>query len=149
MAGVVLGEPPAWCASYIGLPWLDKGRGRDGVDCYGIGWLVCQERRGVELPTYPTGYRSARDKESVADFVGPALAEWNAVDWGDERPFDFAEMLRTLKTTAGAVMVPLHTGIIVADGWMLECSPTHGVQLTRYPLLRATLPRFWRHRLLT
>jgi hypothetical protein len=44
---------------YIGIPWIDRGRGIAGCDCYGLLRLVLSELRGVELPSLSDLYTSA------------------------------------------------------------------------------------------
>ena len=37
---------------YIGLPYRNLGRDFDGVDCYGLFWLIYKEERGILLPDF-------------------------------------------------------------------------------------------------
>ena len=37
---------------YIGLPYKNLGRDFDGVDCYGLFWLIYKEERGILLPDF-------------------------------------------------------------------------------------------------
>jgi cell wall-associated NlpC family hydrolase len=30
---------PAWAADYVGIPFREHGRSRDGADCWGLYWL--------------------------------------------------------------------------------------------------------------
>ena len=47
------------------VPFLDKGRGYDGFDCWGL--VVCYYRDvlGIELPSYD-GYDSVQNHRAVA-----------------------------------------------------------------------------------
>ena len=44
-----MGEP---LAEYIGIPYVDLGRDRKGLDCWGLNRLVAMDHMGVELPSY-------------------------------------------------------------------------------------------------
>jgi len=37
---------------YIGLPYKNMGRDFDGVDCYGLYFLIYKEELGIELPDF-------------------------------------------------------------------------------------------------
>jgi hypothetical protein len=45
---------------YIGIPYVSKGRDRNGVDCYGIIYLAFKEERGIDLPSWNAEYENAR-----------------------------------------------------------------------------------------
>ena len=43
---------PAWTADYVGLPFKEGGRDRQGLDCYGLLRLVINERFAGTVPEY-------------------------------------------------------------------------------------------------
>lgn len=50
-----------WAEQYIGLPYVEHGRDRAGVDCWGLARLVMAEVFHVELPEYSnSGNREER-----------------------------------------------------------------------------------------
>ncbi|GAA0694598.1 C40 family peptidase [Dyella marensis] len=71
---------PAWAGPYVGLPYADKGRTRDGADCWGGVRLVLAEVFGLLLPDYGDAYPSAEDRAAVAGAVAAGLAAgWEPV----------------------------------------------------------------------
>jgi cell wall-associated NlpC family hydrolase len=96
-----------WAARYVGLPFQDGGRTRDGLDCYGMVVLVYREEFNLELPTYQGAYRSAQEREEVAALLAsqiPADA-WRPVT-GAPRVGD-AVVFRVLSQ-------PWHVGVMVS-----------------------------------
>lgn len=45
-----------WSTSYIGLPYVDGGRERSGLDCWGLIRLAYLELDGIALPLLPGHY---------------------------------------------------------------------------------------------
>ncbi len=43
---------PIWAAHYIGIPFADHGRNREGLDGWGIVRLICAEQFGIALPSF-------------------------------------------------------------------------------------------------
>lgn len=64
---------PDWAAPYIGLPYRDRGRSRDGADCWGGVRLVYREVFGIDLPDYADAYTTADDALGVAAAVAHGL----------------------------------------------------------------------------
>lgn len=72
---------PAWVAPYIGLPYAEKGRSREGADCWGGVRMVMQEVFGRVLPDYADAYASTKDHASVAAAIEAGLADgWRNVE---------------------------------------------------------------------
>lgn len=111
--------PPAWVAAYIGLPYREGGRGRDGCDCWGLVRLVLGERFGVSLPEYAQAKWSDFDPAGLAAFMtreratmsGPGGA-WREVAIDYARAGD-AVLLRILGR-------PIHVGVVVAPNLFLH-----------------------------
>ena len=105
-------DPPSWVADYVGLPFKEHGRDREGVDCYGLVRSILAERFGLRLPAYVEGYASTEDAEDIARIIRGEMAPWREVSAGAERPGDVA-LIRMLNH-------PMHVGLVVANGWMLH-----------------------------
>jgi len=106
---------PAWVGHYTGIPFVERGRDRRGVDCWGLLRLVYAERFGIHLPSHHDGYRGTQDRPGVAAIVGAELdggANWRPVlghpDAGDAILF---------RVGAGELW---HVGLTVAHGRMLH-----------------------------
>ena len=103
---------PAWAADYIGLPFREHGRNRNGTDCWGLVTLIAAERFGVRLPSYVAGYASTRDADDIGRLVRGQMDLWRNVPRGQELPGDVV-LMRLMNQ-------PMHVGMVVARGWMLH-----------------------------
>lgn len=65
---------PAWVRDYVGIPFLDRGRDRDGVDCWGLARLYYAERLGVLLPSL--SYTAGMDVSADAAFSAEQGRAW-------------------------------------------------------------------------
>ena len=106
---MIMGVAPAWCERFRRIPYLDKGRTRAGVDCYGLYKLVNLEQFGRLVPDYV--YSSSLDQDAVAQVMDQYLAvDFRRVE--TPAPGD----LITLKLIGR----PWHCGCWVAPGLMLH-----------------------------
>ncbi len=82
----------AWLTRYLGLPFLDGGRGPGGCDCWGLVRLVYERELGIELPSY--GDTSAHDLMRAARAIdaGKDGEAWRPVQAGALQPFDVVVM---------------------------------------------------------
>lgn len=87
---------PAWVNSYVGLPYRQEGRTREGCDCYGLVRLVQWLERGVDMPELADlAYRKGVSKEErlalgekIKAFDAAAIG-WFEVPKGSKiEPFD-------------------------------------------------------------
>lgn len=100
----------SWVNKYVGLPFKDGGRDRNGVDCWGLIRLIYQQELRIDLPTY--GEISAEDLARVAEAVGSnySLEPWHEISESNILPFDVVVMKFYGQKRIG------HVGIMVHDG---------------------------------
>jgi cell wall-associated NlpC family hydrolase len=108
-----------WAAEYVGIPWRDGGRTREGCDCFGMLRLVLHDQFGVEIPSYTGTYVSAREREEVARLLTTEIPKggWLIAD-GAVRPGD--GVVFRLRN------VPWHVGVIVGPDDFLHVEETIG-----------------------
>lgn len=100
-------------AEFIGLPYADKGRSREGVDCWGLCRLVLAEQ-GIAVPDYAETYTAACDRASASLAVEAGLADgWQRVD--TPRPYDLVILNVALR--------PWHCGVMVSPDRFLHVPP--------------------------
>ena len=160
MTGYCVEDPPAWVNGYVGIPWRELGRDRDGCDCWGLFRLIMAERFGVALPAYGgQGYRDRDDAPGVASLISTGLTAWIEVarrnpvtgmaPLGAERPGDGVLMRRRglpIHVGVANVMrfadVDLQTAVDMAmegDGADAVCVPYHP------PSQRRSIEGIYRH----
>jgi len=97
-----------WWGEYVGLPFVDGGRGDGGVDCWGLVRLVYARELDVKLPGY--GEISASELRALsAMMVAGAWSDpaWHPID--APRAFDVAVMTFYGRRSVG------HVGVMI-DG---------------------------------
>jgi len=107
--------PPDWTSLYVGVPWRDRGRDRDGLDCWGLVRLVYGERFGIALPDLGGSYGASEDAPSVSRVLGEEAApagSWTRREGSPEEVGDVGVFrIRGL---------PAHVGIAVSDRKILH-----------------------------
>lgn len=80
---------PSWSAHYLNIPFVERGRSRYGVDCYGLVRMVYQEQRGIELPDYTEGYTTTTDTEEIEALCrNEVSSRWQEIPLAQVRTFD-------------------------------------------------------------
>ena len=111
----------SWATKYIGLPYKELGRDKNGVDCYGLCCVVYHDELGIDIPDFSGfGYRnnlSKEDKERNQKDVEKIVKnesenEWVEVSKSEVQPFDLV-----LFRICGYVV---HIGIMVNKDEMLH-----------------------------
>ena len=95
---------------YIGLPYLDNGRTKTGVDCWGLARLVYRDEYGIDLPSYTEEYIGGSDPH-IVQAVSLYKDNWENI----------------LTPTIGDLCLfnifgePMHVGVYVGDNKFLHC----------------------------
>lgn len=128
-----------WTDDLLGLPWREKGRDRNGVDCWGLCRLAFAERRGILLPSYHDAYSTTVDGAVIEKTISAEMAALvQPVAEADALAWDFV----LLREGARAV----HVGLVAAPGLMLhiERESTARVQRWADPEFRLRIVGFYR-----
>lgn len=97
---------------YIGLPFADLGRDREGLDCWGLVRLIYKEKLGLDLPSLVDRYDSTLEAARIGAIVEIEKTRWTEIPAGQEQPFDVIVM-RCLGQ-------PMHVGLVIKKGVMLH-----------------------------
>lgn len=124
---------------YVGLPFKDKGRDRDGLDCWGLLRLVYREKVGVELPAFVDDYVTEQDTAAIAALIAGHTDGWHEVRENVVRPFDAVLMKQ--------YGVERHIGVVVRRGHVLHVGLGGPSRIEPYNSLRLRrrVSRFMRH----
>ncbi|MBE1208102.1 C40 family peptidase [Aminobacter carboxidus] len=113
---------------FVGLPWLDRGRDRSGVDCWGLLAMVYAERFGIVLPSFRDDYMTAADGAAVAELIEGRRECWTEIPDGDEVPGD-----ALLMSIGGR---PRHIGVIIGGSRVLHIERGAGSIIENYRSFR-------------
>lgn len=127
----------------VGLPYVDRGRDRAGVDCWGLVTLGFDVLAGIELPSYAGLYASAGEMAEIDGLISAAQASaaWSAVPGYEVRPLDVVAFRRGHLTA--------HVGLVIDPrrSFMLHAAHGHGSRLEPWtaPIWISRLAGFYRH----
>lgn len=98
-----------WVNPYIGIPFVDHGRDRAGLDCWGLVKLVLEREFGcLGLPDFTTQYRHVRDR-ALHEVFADEIEHWQRV--ARPEPGDVAVLRFSGR--------PMHVGLMLGDNVML------------------------------
>lgn len=115
-----------WARKYVGTRFVRKGRSFEGVDCYGLHWLIELTEAGVELPLLDFDFNPRRCDE-IAGLFGRGKPMWRQIDAQQDRCV-------VLLLTGG---VPAHIGVVCGPDVMIHADDEHGqvvVERLRTPI---------------
>lgn len=113
----------SWSDAYIGIPFADLGRTREGVDCYGLACVIYAAELGITLSDYVGAYASADEHAEISALMHGAAGSWLAVT-GKAAPFDLAVFRRGRLTT--------HVGIVIRHGLMIHMDGEDAAKFADY-----------------
>ena len=115
---------------FVGTPFKEKGRDCNGVDCWGLVYLVYKKFKKINLPTYSDSYTLA-DKKEIQRLISGEKSKWKKV----ENPQIFDVLLFRINGTVS------HTGIFVGKGKFIHALEDVGV------VVESIYSVLWRKRL--
>lgn len=95
---------------YVGIPFKEKGRDENGLDCWGLVRLWYDKELGIELPSYIDAYQTTNDIEITETIKKEQAIKWELVD----TPKRGDVVLLKIKG------LPWHVGIYLGDNRMLH-----------------------------
>lgn len=119
-------RPARWAETYLGLPWIDRGRTMAGADCWGLVKLVLAREAGITIDDWLI-------PADASDRVAATIrAEMTGTTWGHQvagpraaATFDVVVM----RPTVGRL--PLHLGVVAGHDCLLHSEIDTGAALTR------------------
>ena len=102
-----------WTNAYVGIPYADLGRDRQGCDCWGLARMIYACELGIELPSYQDAYVSAEERAEIAGLLAAQEdhGPWRCVE-ERARAFDLVLFRRGRFRS--------HIGVVIEHGWMLH-----------------------------
>lgn len=105
-------------SSYIGIPFVNRGRSRYGLDCWGLVSLLLKDQYGIIVPDL-LEYEDALDRiqtSSVIDRHTPLVAGEKV-----DKPIEGSVVVLS---TGG---LSAHVGLIIGDNMMIHTTKETGV----------------------
>lgn len=72
-----------WSNKYIGIPYKQKGRDFDGIDCWGLVRLIYKQEYDISLPSFVNDY-AEQDTLRIQDLIAQYKEGWTKLDSPEE-----------------------------------------------------------------
>lgn len=117
----------------IVVPFVERGRDYEGLDCWGLAVLFYRDVLGIEIPSYLDTYESTSEHRAIFKAFAAGKTLWRKVD----RPAtgDLALILRK--------NLPIHVGVVLEDDLVLHAEVHVGTVIESLDQMR--IEGFYRH----
>jgi cell wall-associated NlpC family hydrolase len=98
---------------YVGIPFKNDGRDKDGLDCWGLVRVVYKDKLNIDLPSYEGVFvDTSKDTfNKIGELMATNQNSWEKVE--NPKPLD----VLLIRVNGG---VPSHVAVYVGDDWMLH-----------------------------
>lgn len=134
-----------WLDDYMAIPFRDRGRDRQGCDCWGLARLILAERASIDVP--PFDAIATDDTPAVAHTIAAERGKFLEVERGAELPFDIVTMRAVCEVDGMAWGGEFHMGMVTMPGHLVHTERATGVQHVPFshPTVRDRIRRIFRH----
>lgn len=130
------GPEMPWANDYMRVPFVDLGRSRAGVDCWGLIYLALTEQAGAAVPLFLDEYENTADREYISALIErkrqSAPFRPVAPRRPDEKAQAYIRRLAPLVRPLDVLLLPMvgelcHVGIAFGAGRFLHAEVGRGV----------------------
>lgn len=115
-------------AQMIEVPFLEKGRGLSGFDCWGAVRFGLLNACGIEVPSYTESYQTTREGEEIAALISRESTGWDEMALLNAQPGDV--LILRIKG------FPWHCGLIIDPPYFIHADRTVGTVKDRWDSIR-------------
>lgn len=139
-------------SKYRKIPFKEKGRTYEGVDCWGLGYLLYNEILGIAVPSYSEEYDNTEDSDELAALINNEKTYWEKIKHDPSlKPYDL-KVIKKLKPLDVVIIrlknEPMHCGFYVGEGKFIQCLEEVGVTVEKLDSImwRNRIVEYRRHR---
>ena len=118
---------------YIKIPFKDRGRDENGVDCFGLVQMIYQDEFKIQLPSYIEMYANEKDKKAICHAIN---SEKKLSGWLETTTPKFGNLI--ILNLLGR---PLHLGVMLDENTFIHCMKGKGT------IIENTSDISWRNRI--
>lgn len=108
-------------SEYSDIPFVEKGRSRNGSDCWGIPYLIYRDRLNINLPTYIEQYHDTENEKELSALIDEEKLLWKEVVY----PEMYDVIVLRLKGR------PMHVGVYIGNGKFIHCMSGSGTTVEK------------------
>ena len=118
---------------YLTIPFKDRGRDHNGVDCFGLVQIIYKQEFKIQLPSYIEAYENEKDRESICNEINKEkkLSGWVETDNPNHGNLIILNLLGR----------PLHLGVMLDHNSFIHCMKGKGT------IIEKTTDIIWRNRI--
>ena len=118
---------------YLSIPFKDRGRDENGVDCFGLVQMIYRDEFEIQLPSYIEMNENEKDKKAICHAIN---SEKKLSGWLETTNPKFGNLI--ILNLLGR---PLHLGVMLDNSSFIHCMKGKGT------IIENTTDISWRNRI--